>query len=85
MISQIQKCNINWGGNARQYTSNANYAVNYLHSQEYRHNQEKCLKPQGKKRLFKTYFQNLSANKCAQMMQKKNYAYTYSMQEKMAM
>lgn len=46
-----------------------------------------CLKPQGKHTLSIFIF-NLSATKCAQMMQKKNcaYIYIYSMQnKKMAM
>ena len=33
MISQIQKCNINWGGNVWEYTSNENFAADYLQSQ----------------------------------------------------
>jgi len=63
-------------------------AMQILQLITYNHNRtdttkQLCLKPQGEHRAF---FFNLSATKCAQMMQKKNCAYTYSMQnKKMAM
>jgi hypothetical protein len=75
MIIQIQKCNINWRGTVLRAHHQWNYAADYVQSQKNRHNKTTVPK------TSPPPLQNLSVTKCAQMMQKKNCAYKYSMQK----